>query len=132
MGIPNPRFIQAFQQRQPLQMPDWSLQAIETTGQGTDPEIATAQGKLRAARAAEMDARRKLAERIHGLRISSETTVNEFVTQRDHIESLVDAVVVDAYVKDTKFSGDMAEVTIILPGARVWEVVGEEVRRRSR
>ena len=132
MGIPNPRFIKKYAATAALQMPDWSMRAIEVEGMGTDPEIDTAQGRLRAARAAEMDARRKLAEQISGLEIRSATTVRDFVTECDHIEGLVSAVVVDAIVKSTRFTDDTAVVIIVLPGARVWDIVGDEIRRQGR
>jgi len=47
----------------------------------------TAQNKLLAQRAARADAIRKLAERIRGLMITSETTVRDFVTESDVIET---------------------------------------------
>lgn len=79
-----------------------------------------------------MDARRKLAEQISGLEIRSATTVRDFVTECDHIEGLVSAVVVDAVVTSTRFTEDTAVVTIVLPGARVWDIVGDELRRQGR
>jgi hypothetical protein len=85
----------------------------------------TPQGKLRAARAAEMDARRKLAERIAGLNLRAQTTVREFVTQHDDIHGRVDAIIVDADVLSTRFDNGTAVVTISLPGMRVWGIVNE-------
>ncbi len=46
-----------------------------------------AQNKLLAERAARVDGIRKLAERIKGLRITSETTVKDFVAEDDTIET---------------------------------------------
>jgi hypothetical protein len=46
-----------------------------------------AQNKLLAERAARADGIRKLAERIKGLKITSETTVKDFVTEDDTIET---------------------------------------------
>ena len=46
-----------------------------------------AQNKLLALRAARVDAIRKLAERIKGLMINSETSVRDFVTEYDEINS---------------------------------------------
>jgi hypothetical protein len=135
MGIPNPKFIQKFAQTSGLaeaQMPDWAMRGLEVEGQGTDPEMATPQGKLRAARAAEMDARRKLVEQIGGLRLQGETTVRDFVAKSDDLMGLVDAVVVDAIVTNTRFTDNSATVTIALPGARVWGVLNDELRRPPR
>ncbi len=44
-----------------------------------------ARERLRAKRAAELDAYRKLIERIHGLQISASTTVEDFITTSDQI-----------------------------------------------
>ena len=60
--------------------------------QGTDPDMQTAQGKLRAARAAELDAKRRLVEQVYGLSLSSTTTVRDFVTENDEIETQVNAL----------------------------------------
>lgn len=50
-------------------------------------EKLSAQSKLLAARAARVDAMRKLAERINGLAITSETTVRDFVATDDRIRT---------------------------------------------
>ena len=60
MGIPNPKFIRKYMETTGATMPEWCLRTLDVDGEGTDPQIQTAQGKLRAARAAEMDARRRL------------------------------------------------------------------------
>ncbi|HOF18868.1 MAG TPA: hypothetical protein PK082_08150, partial [Phycisphaerae bacterium] len=54
-------------------------------------EQKKAQNKLLALRAARVDGMRKLAERIRGLRITSETTVQDFVTESDTIETAMRA-----------------------------------------
>ena len=128
MGVPPREYLKAYNEAAAVQMPDWSMSAIEAQGQGTDPEIGTPQGKLRAARAAELDAKRKLAERIAGLKIESETLVRDFVSQHDEIRSLVDAILVDAAVTKTDFAADGATVTVAVPGMKVWGVVNEALR----
>ena len=50
-------------------------------------EAKKAQNKLLAYRAARADGIRKLAERIKGLQITSETTVKDFVTENDQIQT---------------------------------------------
>ena len=54
-------------------------------------EQKKAQRKLMAYRAARVDAIRKLAERIKGLSITSETTVQDFVAESDTIQTSVNA-----------------------------------------
>ena len=69
--------------------PPWVTQPLRATGNGAidtnDPNKARA--KLMAFRAAEIDARRKLAEQIQGLRITSSTSVADFVAQNDEIRT---------------------------------------------
>jgi len=67
-------------------VPAWATATLSATGQGAVGDNA-AQAKLMAYRAAELDARRKLAERINGLAITSSTTVRDFVTENDQIET---------------------------------------------
>ena len=108
--------------------PPWMGRSIEATGQGTDPGIETAQGKLKAARAARLDALRKLAEQIYGLQIDSSTTVRDFVTQHDEIATQVNAVLSGAVAGEAAFADGVATVTVSIPGAEVWSVVHQHQR----
>ncbi len=126
-GVPASRFLQqAVSAGYP--MPEWMAQRIEVVGQGTDPEINSAQGKLRAARAAEMDGMRKLAEQVYGLQIQSGTLVRDFVTQSDEIRGQINAVLSGAVTGSATFSEGIAKVTVSLPAADVWAVVNQEQR----
>ena len=129
MGVPPTQYVQRYQQQTQATLPDWSMTMIDAEGQGTDEAFDTPQGRLRAARAAELDARRKLAERIAGLRIQAATTVQDFATQHDTISTLVDALQVDATVTNTRFTDQTAIVTVALPGMRVWGVVNDAMVR---
>lgn len=130
-GVPPARFISEARSAG-VDMPEWMGRSIQATGQGTDPEIQTAQGKLRAARAAELDAMRKLAEQLYGLTISSTTTVREFVTQHDAVATQVDAVLAGAVATEPRFEGDVATVTVSLPAAEVWSVVHQHMMTLQR
>jgi len=111
-----------------IEVPEWPT-TIRATGTGTDPQIGTPQGKLKAARAAELDAKRKLAEQVWGLTIDANTTVRDFVTERDEIRSQVLAVLVGSYVDSTRFNDDgTVEVMVAIPSAQVWSVVYKELR----
>lgn len=123
MGVPPPQYLRKYNETAAVPLPDWTMSNLEAQGEGTDPAMDTPQGRLRAARAAELDAKRKLAERIAGLRVQGETTVRDFVAQHDDIRTLVDAILVDALVTKTEITGDTATVTVAVPGMRVWEVV---------
>ncbi len=131
-GIPPPQYLRRYNEVAAMPVPDWAMGQIEATGAGTDPEINTPQGRLRAARAAELDAKRKLAEQIAGLRIESSTTVRDFVTEHDNLQVLVDAILLDARVTRTSFTDGEAQVTVSVPGMRVWDVLNDELGRRSK
>jgi hypothetical protein len=114
--------------------PAWLAERIEAIGEGTDPEIGSPQGKLRARRAAELDGMRKLAEQINGLRIQSATTVRDFVTQHDEIATQVQAVLAGAVVDSPEYGGDIARVKVSLPASEVWSVIHQHmviVKRRG-
>ena len=108
------------------EIPDWTAQTIRADGNGVPPadKAGTPQGKLMAARAAELDAKRRLGEQVMGFRIDSSTTVRDFVTERDEIETQLDAYIQGAYVKHTSYDSEgTATVTVEMPAMQVWEVV---------
>jgi len=87
-----------------------------------------AQARLMARRAAITDAQRQLAEMIYGVRIDSQTTVRDFVTENDSIRSNISAVIRGAQVVDTRYLQDgVCEVDMELPVSRVAGVVGTRV-----
>ena len=69
--------------------PPWATDTLRAVGNGAIDIDNTnaAQAKLMAIRAAELDGRRKLAEEINGLMITSRTSVSDFVTQSDNIRT---------------------------------------------
>lgn len=89
-GAPNP-----VEEPTPLPPPpqeeeeEWEELIISATGSGVPPEDkkGTPQGRLLAERAAYLDAIRHLAENIKGVHIDSKTTVKDFITQSDVIQS---------------------------------------------
>jgi len=127
-GVPRPDLIaKATAEVTGFYQPEWTARSIDATGQGTDPALDTAQGKLKAARAAELDGMRKLAEQVFGLEINSGTTVRDFVTQHDTIRTQVDSILVGATSGEPRFEGGVATVTVSLPAADVWRVVHSEM-----
>lgn len=132
-GVPPARFIERAQSTG-VEMPAWSAGLIRATGKGTDPQLSTAQGKLRAARAAELDAMRKLAEQIYGLSIRSETLIRDFVTEHREVSALVEGVISGAVAQEPVFSEDSVSVTVSVGGSEVWSVVhrhSQIVKRRG-
>ena len=67
--------------------PGWATRTLRATGNAAvdNTNANAAQAKLMAKRAAELDARRKLAEKLSGLQITSNTSVADFVAQNDQI-----------------------------------------------
>lgn len=127
-GIPPQRTLMAYNERmEPAQqMPDWAMAPIRMTGEGVAPaeKAGTPQGKLMAARAAELDAKRRLGEHIKGLVIRSETKVQDFITQYDDIQTQMQGILVGSAVEKTEFAEDgTARVTVSIPGMQVWDVI---------
>jgi hypothetical protein len=122
-GVPKLQYVQQVAASTGQNIPDWITERITETGNGTDPAIGTPQGKLKAARAAELDAKRKLTERVMGLHIDSNTLVRDFVTEYDEISTQVDSVLIGAVIEGTTWSDEMASVRVSLPAADVWKVI---------
>ena len=134
-GVPPPRYIK---KPPPVQvtagMPDWITEKARATGNGVPPADmqGTPQGRLMAGRAAELDAKRKLAEELNGFMISSDTMVREFVAQHDEIRTDLDTFIQGASVVSTQYDeNDTATVTVEIPLDRLWEIISirMEVRR---
>ncbi|MEK6797831.1 MAG: hypothetical protein AABZ12_02570 [Planctomycetota bacterium] len=132
-GVPRRQIISQVQSSG-VEMPQWMDRTIEATGEGTDPGMDTAQGKLKAARAAALDGMRKLTEQVYGLEIRSGTVVRDFVTQHDEITTQVEAIIDGAVTAPAIFEQGTARVTVTLPAADVWRVVHQHmviVQRRG-
>ena len=97
---------------------NWSKHVIRATGSGAPnpsaPNVAVA--RLGAERAAKADALRNLLETVKGVRIDSETTVVNAMTQSDVIHSRVQGFIRGARVVDKRYFSDGAvEVDIEMP-----------------
>lgn len=134
-GIPPQRALVAYNQKVEagMQIPDWAQRRIRMTGSGVAPadKAGTPQGKLMAARAAELDAKRKLGEHINGLAIRSETLVKDFVAEHDEIQSQMQSILVGSMVDKTEFDAQgTAQVTVSVQGTQVWEILSVYTRVR--
>jgi hypothetical protein len=88
----------------------------------------TAQQRLKAKRAAKVDALRNLNETIYGVQITSNTTVRDFVTQSDVVRARLDAVIQGAQEVDYIEQPDgTAEVTVEVTLGRVEDILGRRL-----
>ncbi|MBN1941759.1 MAG: LPP20 family lipoprotein [Phycisphaerae bacterium] len=134
MGVPPKKYLQDYQPEEVVVFekvqatvnttPAWVTETIRATGEAAvDTEAENkVQGELMAKRAAEMDARRKLAEQLQGLMLTSDTSVKNFMAQSDTVRSRMEAYqlgakLVDAEVKDGKA---VAEVELDLKP--IWQM----------
>ena len=83
-------------------------------------------------RAATLDARRNLIERLHGLRLTSSTLVRDFITERDEINAQLQSVIAGSAVENRRVEADLATVTISVSGPDVWTIVHSQLRIESR
>ena len=130
-GVPPQRFLLQAKEAG-VTMPDWMGRTVEAIGQGTDVEIGTAQGKLRAVRQAEVEATKKLSDQIYALTISSDSTVRDFLAQHGDAAVQVDALLSSAVTTEPKFEGSHATVAVSLPAADIWSVVNQYLQSLHR
>lgn len=107
-------------------MPPWATQTVKATGTGVPREgaLGTA-ARLEAERAAEAVARRNLVEKVHGVRIDAQTTVQDYVTVNDRVQAEV-----SRYLAGARLVGEPVimpdgtiEVTMELPLDGLWQIV---------
>lgn len=97
---------------------NWSSNIIRAVGSGAPSPDASnvAVARLGAERAAKLEAMRNLLETVKGVRIDSQTTVVNFTTQSDVINSRIEGFVKGARVVKTKYLSDGGvEVIIEVP-----------------
>jgi hypothetical protein len=68
--------------------------------------MSDAERSLMAKRAAKLDALRNLLEQVHGVRIKSDTTVRDFVSQSDDMRARVNSFIQGARVVSERPLGD--------------------------
>jgi hypothetical protein len=96
---------------------DWSGNSVRATGTGVlDPENPnTAQARLMAERAAVVVAQRNLLEIVEGVRVDSETRVENFMTDYDVIHTRVQGVVRNArQVGQARYDSEAGTVEVEL------------------
>jgi hypothetical protein len=133
MGIPPERFLERAKPAMIIAPPDWMSKPITATGESViDAKNGNSQqAYLMAARGAELDAKRKLAETIGELQVQNEQSVGNFITKHDVIRTQMDTVIDGAYVKKTEKMDGKVRVTVEIPGSRVWNVLSSEMHIKS-
>ncbi len=132
VGVPRPQIVAAVTQEAGIFMPDWSTRPIEAVGECTDPAIDTPQGKLKAVRCAELDARRRISEHIDGLAIDARTRVGDVVGPRAELRAQLHNAIVGSVVDTIDVAGSAARVRVSVHGADVWSVVHDHWRSLQR
>jgi hypothetical protein len=109
---------------------NWTSGVVYATGIGAPPPSAVnpAQARAMAVRAAQVVAYRNLLEIVKGVRVDSETVVENFMTKSDIIRTRVDGIVKGAMIMKTQYMSDgSVEVLVSMPmkGALLDAVVPE-------
>jgi hypothetical protein len=111
----------------------WPVAVSETGSGAVDTANENkAQAKLMAKRAAELDARRKLAEKLDGLVIRSKTTVKDFVAESDKIKTAMQVYQQGAYVVEGSYKeleDGTWECTVAIDTAPLWDIVMKYERK---
>jgi len=98
-------------------MINWTSGEVYATGIGAPPPNAVnpAQARAMAERAAQVVAYRNLLEIVKGVRVDSETVVENFMTKSDIIRTKVDGVIKGAMpVKKQYLSDGSVEITVVM------------------
>ena len=107
--------------------PQFIGQLVSATGVGIPaPGETGPAARVRAERAAEMDARRNLVEQLYGVQIDSTTTVRDYVLQDDRVNANVAAFIAGARrVGEPVYNEDgSVEVTLEMPLDGIMGIIG--------
>lgn len=101
---------------------NWENGALKAVGIGAPKEgVSRAQARVLAERAARVSALRDLAEYLHGIHISSETTVEDAAVKDDFIRARVSGTIQQArQVGEARFDADgvaTVEMAVVMQGA---------------
>ncbi len=113
---------------------NWTTSEVYATGIGAPPAmpVNAAQARAMAERAAYVVALRNLLETVKGVRVDSETMVENFMVKSDVIRTRVDGIVKGARVIKTQFLSDgSVEILVAMPmkGALMDAIVPETFGR---
>ena len=106
-------------------IPAWAGGSIEAGAKSAEGDAAI--DPFQAARVAETAARRALAEKIAKLPGPNNQPIETLIAASEAVRSAVDSLVAQASVSHTRLDRTSAEVTLRIPGVRIWDAV----RRRT-
>jgi len=104
----------------------WAEGEVFATGNGAPPSSAVnkAQARLMARQAAKLDALRNLTEQVQAVRVDSKTTVRDFITRSDEINTQVHGYLSGAQLVSEKELDDGSwEVRMKLPLQPLGEII---------
>jgi hypothetical protein len=106
-------------------VPAWAAGVVSAKGTGVlTPGETGAAARIGAERSAELDARRKLLEKVQGVQMDAQTTMRDFITQNDQVRARVMGVLQGAEVGEPKLLSDgSVEVVVSLPMEKVYRAL---------
>lgn len=94
---------------------NWTQGTVSAIGYGVAPEDApTVKKRLLARRAAQLDAYRNLAEMVNGVRVTSETIVQQMVAQSDTVKTTLETLIKGAVMTSDHYQNEVATVTLTM------------------
>lgn len=125
LSIPVLIFAQYAQQTPSGGMVDWTNQVIREIGIGApNPNQPIAAQRAGAIEAAKSVALRNLLERVQGMNITSEVTIEEYMVTNDVIRRQIEGTIKNFRVVDTRYKSDgSVEVEVEVPLSSLYETV---------
>ncbi|GAB4369094.1 MAG: hypothetical protein Kow0042_10620 [Calditrichia bacterium] len=118
-------FAQYTQQSPTGGMVDWTNQVIREIGIGSpNPNMPIAAQRAGAIEAAKRVALRNLLERVQGMNITSEVTIEQYMVTNDVIRNRIEGTIKNFRVVDTRYKSDgSVEVEVEVPLSGLYEVI---------
>ena len=114
-------------------VPEWAKRHITATGTGSYPEnMRVGQARAMARRAAQVEGYRQLLENAIGVKLDAETTVKDFIAQKDKVNARVN----ESFLRGARTVGErdkrdegVFEVDMKLYLGDMWEIIDAEYNK---